>query len=103
MLGDDTDIERGRRAAPHRDTILRLANALQLDQLPVDAGHSGLRPFASLARCIEADYAAVVNCLKLPWSTGPVEDAVTRVKLLKRQGNGRPSTRLLRRRVVSAA
>jgi hypothetical protein len=41
--------------------------------------------------------------LKLPWSTGPVEGTVTRVKLLKRQGYGRASTRLLRRRVISAA
>ena len=68
-----------------------------------DAVNSGLRPFASLARGIQADYAAVVNGLKLPWSTGPVEGTVTRVKLLKRQGYGRASTRLLRRRVISAA
>ena len=68
-----------------------------------DALVSGLRPFASLARGIQADYAAVVNGLKLPWSTGPVEGTVTRVKLLKRQGYGRASTHLLRRRVISAA
>jgi transposase len=41
--------------------------------------------------------------LKLPWSTGPVEGTVTRVKLLKRQGYGQASTRLLRRRIISAA
>jgi len=68
-----------------------------------DAAESGLRPFASLARGIQAAYDAVVNGLKLPWSTGPVEGTVTRVKLLKRQGYGRASTRLLRRRVISAA
>ncbi len=68
-----------------------------------DAAESGLRPFASLAHGIQTDYIAVVNGLKLPWSTGPVEGTVTRVKLLKRQGYGRASTRLLRRRLVSAA
>jgi transposase len=68
-----------------------------------DAVDCGLGPFASLARGIQADYAAVVNGLKLRWSTGPVEGTVTRVKLLKRQGYGRASTRLLRRRVISAA
>jgi transposase len=49
------------------------------------------------------DYDAVVNGLKLPWSTGPVEGTVTRAKLLKRQGYGRASTRFLRRRLISPA
>jgi len=56
-----------------------------------------------LAHGIQADYTAVVNGLQLPWSTGPVEGTVTRVKLLKRQGYRRASTRLLRRRIISAA
>jgi transposase len=38
-----------------------------------DALDSGLRPFVSLAQDIQADHAAVVNGLKLPWSKGPVE------------------------------
>ena len=75
----------------------------ELDQWLTDAGSSGLRPFASLARGIQGDYAAVANGLNLPWSTGPVEGTVTRVKLIKRAGYGRASTRLLRRRLISAA
>ena len=67
------------------------------------AVQSDLRPFASLARGIQTDYDAVVNGLKLAWSTGPVEGTVTRLKLIKRQGYGRASTRLLRRRLISAA
>ena len=63
----------------------------------------GLRPFASLAHGIQNDYAAVVNGLRLPWSTGPVEGTVTKVKLIKRAGFGRASTRLLRRRLIGAA
>ena len=74
-----------------------------LEQWLKDAGSSGLRPFVSLAHGIQTDYAAVVNGLKLPWSTGPVEGTVTKVKLLKRQGYDRASTRLLPRRVISAA
>jgi len=38
----------------------------------------------------------------LPWSNGPVEGHVHRLKLLKRQGYGRASLRLLRRRVLAA-
>ena len=74
-----------------------------LDQWLQDAEASELRPFASLSHGIQSDHAAVVNGLSLPWSTGPVEGTVTRIKLLKRQGYGRASTQLLRRRIVSAA
>jgi transposase len=60
-------------------------------------------PFMSLARGIQADRAAVDAGLTLRWPTGPVQGHLTRLKLLKRQGYGRESTNLLRRRVVSAA
>lgn len=74
-----------------------------LDLWLEDAAASGLGPFMSLARGIQADRAAVNAGLTLHWSTGPVEGHVTRVKLFKRQGYGRASTTLLRRRIVSAA
>jgi transposase len=74
-----------------------------LDEWLADAEASDLRPFVSLSHGIQADRAAVVNGLMLPWSTGPVEGTVTKVKLLKRQGYGRASTHRLRRRVISAA
>ena len=35
----------------------------------------------SPAHAVESDYAAPVNGLKLPWSTGPVEGTQTKVKL----------------------
>jgi transposase len=68
-----------------------------------DAATSEFRPFVSPSHGIQADYAAVITGLTLPWSTAPVEGTATRVKLLKHQGYGRASTLLLRRRVVSAA
>jgi transposase len=74
-----------------------------LDHWLKSAASSGLRPFVSLAHGIHSDYAAVVNGLRLPWSTGPVEGTVTKVKLIKRAGFGRASTRLLRRRLISTA
>jgi transposase len=57
----------------------------------------------SLANGIQVDRVAVINGLTLPWSTGRVEGTVTKVKLIKRQGYGRASTRLLKRRIISAA
>ena len=41
--------------------------------------------------------------LELPYSTGPVEGHVNRIKLLKRQGYGRAKFDLLRQRVLLAA
>jgi transposase len=61
---------------------------------------SGLPPFESLAAGLLGDYDAVRNAFIYPWSTGPVEGAITRVKLLKRQGYGRAKTPLLRARVL---
>jgi transposase len=74
-----------------------------LDPWLQDAAASDLRPFVGLAHGLQADRAAVEAGLTLPWSTGPVEGHVTRLKLLKRQGYGRAKTDLLRRRVISAA
>src|SRR5579859_5353217 len=83
--------------------VIASRSVRDLDDWLVDAEASILRPFVSLAHGIQADRAAVVNGLTLPLSTGPVEGTVTKVKLLKRQGYGRASTHLLRRRVISAA
>jgi len=55
-----------------------------------------------LANGIVADRAALEAALTTPWSTGPVEGHVHRVKLLKRQHYGRASLALLRRRVLAA-
>ena len=63
---------------------------------------SGLKPFVSLANGLTADRAAVDAALRLPWSNGVVEGHVHKLKLLKRQGYGRASFSLLRRRVVTA-
>jgi transposase len=66
-----------------------------------DAQASGLASFISFARGVEADRAAVDAALTLPWSTGPVEGHVHRVKLLKRRGYGRAKLDLLRRLVLA--
>lgn len=67
----------------------------------VDAETSGLPSFVTLAHGIRADYTAVEAALTTEWSNGPVEGHVHRVKLIKRQGYGRMSFALLRRRVLA--
>jgi transposase len=53
-----------------------------------------------LAEGMERDYAAVEAALRLPYSTGPVEGAINRLKLMKRSGYGRAGFDLLRLRVL---
>jgi len=67
------------------------------------ATDSGLDALARFARGLQEDLAAVTAGLTLPWSNGPVEGQVTRLKLLKRQGYGRAGFPLLRQRFRQAA
>jgi transposase len=61
------------------------------------AKHTALRGFAS---SLLRDQHAVEAALTLPWSNGPVEGHVHRLKLIKRQMYGRASFDLLRLRVL---
>ena len=65
---------------------------VEADYLP------GLRPFTT---SIQRDLAAVTAGLSLPYSSGPVERHVNRIKMIKRQMYGRASFDLLRRRVLA--
>jgi transposase len=62
---------------------------------------SDLRELKSLAEGIERDYDAVEAGLRLPYSTGPVEGNINRLKLIKRSGYGRAGFDLLRLRVLA--
>lgn len=57
----------------------------------------------SFANGLKRDLAAVRAALSLPWSTGPVEGQISRVKTIKRMMNGRSGFDLLRHRVLEAA
>jgi transposase len=71
-----------------------------LDTWLTDARGTALDAFA---RGIERDREAVLAALVEPWSTGPVEGQINRLKLLKRTMYGRAGYDLLRRRVLNAA
>ena len=54
------------------------------------------------AEGIRRDEAAVLAAVTQPWSNGPVEGHVNRLKVVKRQMYGRAGFVLLRARVVRA-
>jgi transposase len=59
--------------------------------------------FANFAKRLGQDEAALLSALKQPWSNGPVEGQIHRLKLIKRSMYGRAKFDLLRLRVVLAA
>ena len=64
------------------------------------AAKSGLRAFQRLAGGLRDDYAAVKAGLTLPWSNGPVEGQINRLKMIKRRMFGRANIDLLKLCVV---
>ena len=72
----------------------------QLEAWLKEVEASQLEAFASFVTSIQQDKDAVVAGLTLPWSTGPLEGHINRLKLIKRQGYGRAKFDLLRLRVL---
>ncbi len=62
--------------------------------------NSTVRELQTFARGIQRDYQAVKAALVLPWSNGPVEGHVNRLKFFKRQMFGRAKFDLLRIRLL---
>ena len=62
---------------------------------------SGLQPFRRLATSFQQDALAIQAALTLPWSNGPVEGTINRLKLLKRSMYGRAKLDLLRHRLLA--
>jgi transposase len=71
-----------------------------LETWMTEAVASGIEALARFAQGLQEDLAAVKAGLTLPWSNGPVEGHINRLKLLKRQGYGRAGFALLRQRVL---
>jgi transposase len=88
-----------RQASPSAETAYGLAQAFMqmmrehtgqhLDSWLASAELSHLPELKSFAKGIQQDKAAVRAGLSLPWSQGPLEGHVNRLKLIKRSMYGR--------------
>ncbi len=84
-------------------TLIRRRDVVALDCWLEQAAASTLKPFQSFAASLRRDYKAVHAGVELEWSTGPVEDEINRLKMLKRAMFGRAGFPLLQRRVLLAS
>ena len=102
-----------RQASPSAEAAYRLVQAF-MQMIREHTGHqletwlssveaSTLPEFKSFAKGIQQDKAAVLAGLTLPWSNGPLEGHVNRLKLIKRSMYGRAKLRLLRQRVLRSS
>lgn len=80
--------------------MVRAQKAETFDTWLVTAKESGVAELRGFAIGLQQDKAAVLAALSQPWSTGPVEGHINRLKLIKRQMYGRANFDLLRQRVL---
>jgi transposase len=99
----DADIARAYGLSQAFLAMVRERRGTDLEAWIAEAMHSEIEVLARFARGLREDLTAVTAGLTLPWSNGPVEGQITRLKLLKRQGYGRAGFPLLRQRVMPAA
>lgn len=102
LLCDDAALALAYRLLQRFRQLVAARDHGALEAWLADADASGLAPFGSLVRGIQADRAAVDAALRMRWSNGPTEGHVHRLKLIKRQGYGRAKLDLLRSRVLAS-
>lgn len=83
--------------------MVRDQKATELEGWLEEVRASHITELMRFVKGIERDLAPVQAALQLPYSNGVVEGHVHRLKLIKRQGYGRASFPLLRRRVLYQA
>jgi transposase len=80
--------------------MLRLRRPERLNGWMTQARESGIKELGSFVAGIERDYDAVRAGLTFPWSQGPVEGTVNKIKTHKRLMYGRASFPLLRQKLL---
>jgi transposase len=102
-------IDRLRSIHPRLQTVVELAKDFatmvrhrQADNLNLWLAKAKTSAFNRFAAGLKRDYLAVFAALTLPWSNGPTEGHINRLKCLKRQMYGRAKPDLLRQRLLAA-
>ena len=81
-------------------TILRVGKVSTLRRWMRQALNTGIHAMVRFVRTLRQDMQAVEAAVSQPWSNGPVEGQINRLKMLKSQMYGRGGTELLRARLL---
>ncbi len=85
------------------DAFHAIVRERKSDALDAWLAEAEVGPLASFVAGLRADQPAVEAALQRPWSSGPVEGTINKLKFLKRQMYGRAKVDLLEARLMSAA
>jgi transposase len=102
LRGCEAALGEGLALAEEFAEMVRQRSKQSLAEWLAKVEQSGCAELRSLASGLRLDEAAVTAALTEPWSNGPVEGAVNRLKLIKRSMYGRAGWELLRARVRHA-
>jgi transposase len=80
--------------------ILRGGKVTTLHPWMENARKTGIHSLVRFVRTLKQDLSAVEAAVSEPWSNGPVEGQLNRLKMLKRQMYGRAGIELLRARLL---
>ncbi len=81
-------------------TILRVGTVATLHDWLARAAATNILPLQRFVRTLQQDLGAVEGAVTEPWSNGPVEGHINRLKTLRRQMYGRAGVELLRARLL---
>jgi transposase len=89
--------------AQHFVTLLKERNAQPLSTWLWDCQTSGISDLVTFAQGLEKEGSALYAAFTLPYSNGPVEGKINKLKYIKRSMYGRSGFPLLRQKVLKAA
>jgi len=81
-------------------SLLRMGKLAALRRWMKRAQKTGIHALTRFVRTLQQDLRAVQAAVTEPWSNGPVEGHINRLKTLKRQMYGRAGVELLRARLL---
>ena len=100
QLQQHTELTQVQQLVQQGTAMIRQRQAADLDAWLQTCQASPSVELRNFVDVLQRDYAAVKAALTLPWSNGPVEGHINRLKLIKRSGYGRMQLDLLRQRVL---
>ena len=103
FIRQEPDIEVAYALAQQFGVMVRQRQRDKLDPWITACLASHIPDLETFAAGLQKEYAAIKAALTLPYSNGPVEGQVNRLKFIKRSMYGRGGFELLRQRVLSAA
>jgi transposase len=92
-----------RKLALQFRAMLRWRRSVRLGEWVEAAMRSGFPLIAQFGRTLRRDLRAVELAMTAPWSNGPIEGQINRLKMIKRQMYGRAGFELLKARVLPLA